>query len=146
MITRPLELSSRLRPEPRSFDALFYVNSGLIAVFFLCFGSRFVLAPGLSIKVPEMPGVRAMAVPTDSVISVLPSGQIFADGLLNMAQLQQWLKAEARKSKHPSLLVRADGGVPFQKLAEIYSAARDAGFERIELGAEEPTAGSAGHL
>ena len=47
MITRPLELSSRLRPEPRTFDWVFYVNGGLIVLFFSLFGSQFVLAPGL---------------------------------------------------------------------------------------------------
>ena len=32
MITRPLDLASRLRPEPRSFDWLFYVNGGVIVL------------------------------------------------------------------------------------------------------------------
>jgi len=142
MIARPLDLASRLRPAPRNFDTLFYVNVGLVAVFFLMFGSPFVLAPGLGVdfKVPDLPGAVAGAATTDRFISVLPSGQIFADGLLSMPQLREWLKAEARKSREPSLLVRADGAVPIDRLAEIYSAATDAGFKRIVLGAEEPSA------
>lgn len=140
MITRPLDLASKLRSEPRSFDALFYVNAGLVAFFFSLFGSRFVLAPGLGVdfRMTEMSGALAGASPTGSVISVLPSGQIFADGLRSLPQLQEWLKAEARKTKEPSLLVRADAEVPFDKLAAIYSAATEAGFKRIVLGAEEP--------
>ena len=32
MLSRPLDLASRLRPEPRNFDWLFIVNGGLIAL------------------------------------------------------------------------------------------------------------------
>ena len=140
MITRPLDLASKLRPEPRSLDALFYVNVGALVLFFLVFGSRFVLAPGLGVdfKLPEMPGALPGAL-TTSTISVKNSGQIFADGLLSMAQLREWLKLEARKNKHPSLLVRMSAGVPVSVQNEIVSAAREAGFgSNITLAAEEP--------
>lgn len=142
MITRPLDLASKLRPPPRNLDALFFVNAGLLAVFFMLFGSRFVLAPGLGLdfRIPELTGARAGAAPTQRVISVLPSGQIFADGLLSMPQLRDWLKAEARKLKDPSLLVRASAGVPLSELADIVSVAHQAGFIRVVVGAEEPAA------
>jgi len=140
MITRPLDLASRLRPEPRNFDFLFYVNAGLIALFFSLCGSRFVLAPGLGVdfQMPQMNGAAAGAAATDRFISVLPSGQIFADGLLNMSQLKDWLKVEAKKLRQPSLLVRASSEVPISQLTEIVSAARDAGFTRVIWGADEP--------
>ena len=32
MITRPLDLASKLRPEPRNFDWLFFVNAGLLSL------------------------------------------------------------------------------------------------------------------
>lgn len=146
MITRPLDLASKLRPEPRNFDFLFLVNGGLLVLFFLMFGSRFILAPGLGVdfKLPVMAGAVAGAAPTEHWISVLPSGQIFADGLLNMAQLQQWLKTKAKESRRPSLLVRASVGVPVEEIAKIVSAAQAAGFVRIEFGAEEPASDAGG--
>jgi biopolymer transport protein ExbD len=143
MITRPLDLAARLRPEPRNLDFWFYVNGGLLVLFFSLFGSRFVLAPGLGVdfRMPEMPGATAGAAPTDRVISVLPTGQIFAaDGLVNFAQLREWLKTEAEKLKRPSLLVRASAGVPTSQLARIVSAATEAGFIRVIVGADEPAA------
>jgi biopolymer transport protein ExbD len=143
MITRPLDLAARLRPEPRCFDALFYVNVGALVLFFLVFGSRFVLAPGLGVdfQLPVMPGALVGAVTTTSTISVKNSGQILADGLLSMAQLREWLKVEARQHKHPSLLVRMSAGVPVSVQNEIVSAAREAGFgSSITLAAEEPAA------
>ena len=137
MITRPLDLASKLRPEPRSFDALFYVNVGVLALFFMSFGSRFILAPGLGVDLPEIHGALPGVV-TTSTISVKNSGQIFADGLLSMAQLREWLKVEAKKNKHPSLLVRMSSGVPVSVQNEIVSAAREAGFgANITLAAEE---------
>lgn len=140
MITRPLDLARRMRPAPRSFDGLFFVNVGLLVLFFFLFGSRFVLAPGLGVefRMPELTGAVAGAAPTERVISVLPSGQVFADGLLNMAQLSEWFRVEAKKLKEPSLLVRASAGVPLSRLAEIVGAAREAGFTRVVVGAEEP--------
>lgn len=147
MITRPLDLATRLRREPRNFDFLFFVNGGLLVLFFSLFGSRFVLAPGLGVdfRMPELAGARAGAAATERVISVLPSGQIFAaNGLLNLAQLREWLKAEAGKLREPSLLIRASAGVPLSQLAEIVSAAQEAGFTRIVVGAEEPADGGAG--
>jgi biopolymer transport protein ExbD len=140
VITRPLDVASKLRPEPRNFDVLFYVNVVLIGVFFSLGGSRFILAPGLGVDfhMPVMNGAAAAAVTTDRYISVLPSGQIFADGLVNMNQLQEWLRAEAKKLKQPSLLVRASADVPIARLTEIVSAARSAGFTRVVWGAEEP--------
>ncbi len=144
MITRPLDLASRLRPEPRSLDYWFYVNAGLIVLFFSLFGSRFVLAPGLGVdfEMPRIAGARAGAVTTERVISVRPAGQIFAaNGLLNIAQLREWLRSEAGKLREPSLLIRASADVPVSELAEIVGAAREAGFVRVVLGAEEAAPG-----
>lgn len=105
MITRPLELSSRLRPEPRTFDWLFYINGGLIVLFFSLFGSQFVLAPGLGVtfRLPTMPGALAGAAITTHRISVVRSDLIFTtgEGAITAKQLRGWLE---RKRKKPSKL------------------------------------------
>jgi biopolymer transport protein ExbD len=145
MITRPLDLASKLSPPPRSFDVFFYVNVGLLALFFSVFGSRFVLAPGLGVEfqLPRMAGAEAGARQTTHVISVLPSGQIFAgDGLMNLPQLREWLKTQAGTVPHPVLLVRASAGVTGASLTEITSAARGAGFG-VVLAVEDPETGAA---
>jgi biopolymer transport protein ExbD len=141
MITRPLDLASRLRPPPRNFDAWFYVNVGLLAVFFYCFGSRFILAPGLGVdfKLPRIAGSGASAAPATHHITVLESGQIYGDqGLLDLAQLRAWLRAEKPKTPNPSLLVVADGQVKIDQITAIFSAANDAGFRVNVLAAEDP--------
>lgn len=140
MITRPLDLASRLHPEPRNFDALFYVNVGLLVLFFAIFGSRFVLAPGLEVdlKIPQVAGARAGATTTTCHISVLRSGQILTyGGLLTMAQLPDWLKTWAKKDREPALLIRASADVPSGDIYRITSMAHAAGFVRVVLAAED---------
>ncbi len=143
MITRPLDIASHLQPPPRSMDWLFYVNGGLIVLFFFLFGSRFVLAPGLGVdfRLPEMPEAQINAAATTHFISVKRGGIIFASGsgALNLAQLREWLHAQAQTVKTPVLLVRASADVPVSELVEIYTVARQAGFA-IHQGAEAPPA------
>lgn len=144
MITRPLDLASRLREPPRSFDWLCFVNVGLLVLFFSLFGSRFVLAPGLGIdfRLPIVTGANANARPATHVISVINSGQIFTpDGLRKMSELADWLKMQARDVEAPLLLVRAGADVPTAVLADVASAARGAGFEMIWAAGEPPGAG-----
>ena len=139
MITRPLDLASKLRTEPRRLDALFWVNVGILVLFFTLFGSRFVLAPGFGVdfSLPEMNGANAGASRTTHVISVSRPGLIFTDdGAINMGQLTAWLDQQGRVTKDASLLVRASAVIPLSDLTEITSAARKAGF-RVQIAALE---------
>ena len=74
MITRPLDLASKLRPPPRNLDMLFLVNGGLLVLFFMLFGSRFVLSPGLGVdfRLPVMAGALANATATTSTTRTSP--------------------------------------------------------------------------
>ena len=137
MITRPLELASRLQPQPRSFDWLFYVNAALIVLFFSLFGSRFVLAPGIA-ALPAVSGSDANARMTTHYISVHGEQQIFAgDGLHDLARLEVWLKAQAKTAKNPVLLVQSNRSVDFDLIARIVSSAKSAGFF-VQIASTEP--------
>lgn len=147
MISRPLELASRLRPEPKNFDWLFFVNGALIVFFFFLFGSRFVLAPGLGInfQIPKMAGSMVGAAPTTHRISVVRADLIFVDeGAINAVDLRAWLDREAKKVQRPSLLVLVGSGVPTTDFTAIASAAHAAGFVHVQMAAQEPTAHSGG--
>lgn len=143
MITRPLDLASKLRPEPRSFDFLFFVNGGLIVFCFVMFGSRFVLAPGLGLnfQVQELSGARAGAVPTTHRITVQTSDRIFTDaGPVGLAELKSWLAVQAKTVKQPSLLIIASKRVALGSIMEIGGMATAAGFVQVQSAAEEPAA------
>jgi biopolymer transport protein ExbD len=148
VITRPLDLASRPRRTPRNFDAFYFINAGLIVLFFLLFGSRFVLAPGLGVRLkggftlPTMEGAQAHAVATNVFISVPRSGVALVDeGMINYTELGSWLQARAKEHKTPALLIRADRRVPVQDLADIEALAAAAGFAYVQLAFEESTEG-----
>lgn len=131
MVTRPLDLASKLRSPPRNFDALFYVNVGALGLFFALFGSRFVLTPGFGVdfRLPAVAGATANERHATHVISVDGSGQILtSDGVRTMAQLEEWLIAEGKRVKEPVLLVRGDERVETVVVAAIATAAQRAGF------------------
>ena len=141
MITRPLNLSSRLRPPPRSFEFLFFVNAGLIALFFVLFGSRFVLSPGRGVdfSVPELPESIAGAVATDVVVAVKGADMAFVEGAkVNFAGLRQYLIERAHGQRSLRLLVQADAALTTRELTEVYDMARAAGFASVHIAAEPP--------
>jgi biopolymer transport protein ExbD len=143
MITRPLDLASKLRPEPRNFDFLFLINGGLIALFFSLFGSRFVLAPGLTqeFRLPVMAGAREGAATTTHVISLGRGGLILIDGgKVGLPQLRDWLAKAAKTTQHPALLVMIDDETAYGEMVAVQSAANDAGFVRVTWSATEPAA------
>jgi len=142
MITRPLDLASKLRPVPRNFDSLFFVNAGLLVLFFALFGSRSVLAPSLGVefRLPQIsdPGMAQ----TTHKISVKRDGMIFADsGQLTLVQLRAWLKEQAKVTKQPVLLVLEDADVSSSTSTDIWTAAHEAGFG-VVLGVETAPAGA----
>lgn len=141
MITRPLDLASHLRAEPRSFDWLFFVNGGLLVLFFGLFGSRHVLSPGVGVDftLPAVAGAAGGARATTHYVRVVSAGQIFAgDGLRTLEQLRRWLNEEAKTVARPSLQIQASAGVAMAVTMEVVSAAREAGFSEVQIAAVEP--------
>ena len=146
MITRPLDLASKLRPPPRTMDSVFYANLVLLGVFFALFGSRFVISPGVEIGegALELPTASAPAlsgVSTTSVISVLGPDMVFtSDGRMTYGELERWLPTQvARGGESESrLLVRADVRVTARDLARLSDMAQAAGFSGVQLALENP--------
>ena len=134
-----MDLSTRLRPPPHGYEFVFYVNAGLIALFFVLFGSRFVLSPGLGVEfsVPVMPSALAGAVSTDVVVAVKGADLAFVDGAkVNLAGLRSHLIELVQGHAGLRLLVQADASLTTRDLTEIYDMAREAGFESVQLAAE----------
>jgi len=143
MITRPLNLSARLRPPPRGFEFLFYVNGGLIALFFVLFGSRFVLSPGLGLdfSVPSMPEAMTGAVSTDVVVAIKGADMAFVEGAkVNFTGLRQYLIERAHGRTAMRLLVQADAALTTRDLTAVYDMAREAGFASVQIAAEPAAA------
>jgi biopolymer transport protein ExbD len=135
MITHPLDLASRLRRPPRSFDWVFFVNFGLIALFFVLFGSRFVLSPALAVDGKDLTlstaseGV-ASNLPSTLFMSVKANGQKYVEpnGLVTMEQLKVWLAECAKRTPGATLLIRSDAAVRLDEVAAICAAAKEVGL------------------
>ena len=146
MITRPLDLSTRLRPPPRNYDYLFWVNAVLIALFFSVFGSRFVLSPGIGVgrtdeMLPVEANATAGAVATQFTLNVTQAGQLYVDtGFVSFEQLKQWLARCAQEAPGAVLLVHFNVQNPTDLLTRIVDAANDVGI-RVQMSAVEPTTG-----
>jgi biopolymer transport protein ExbD len=135
MIARPLDLSSHLRRQPRSFDWVFYVNFGVIVLFFVLFGSRFVLSPALAVdgenlRLSTVPGDTASFVSARFAVSVKANGQIFVDpnGLVSYEGLRDWLSERAKRSPGANVMIYPDKVVSYDEVARISVAAIEVGL------------------
>lgn len=139
MITRPLDLASRLKPAPRGFEFLFFVNVGLIALFFTLFGSRFVLSPGLGVdfRVPAMEATMVGAAATDVVVAIKGKDMAFVEGSkVNFDGLRRYLADRAKEKGGLRLLVQADASLTTLDLTNVYDMARTAGFVSVQVATE----------
>lgn len=134
MITRPLNISARLRPPPRNFDFLFWVNGALIALFFTFFGSRFVLSPGMGIAttggiLPVLPNAVSGAVVTQLQLEVAEGGKLCIDtGFISFENFRDWLKEQAQGTPKATLLVKYNVSNPTELLTRIVGAAGEVGI------------------
>ena len=147
MITRPLELQSRLSPAPRDLDFFAWVNVGLIALFFGLLGSRFVLAPGMpvgvggdnSLELPSVGGVTETAGPASVVVSYRRDNVIlFEDGMYTLPELRKHMERYAKQHPGAVMLVRSDRQVSMQAFLDLCEMARAAGFANVLVAAEQP--------
>jgi biopolymer transport protein ExbD len=145
MITRPLDLESRMSPPPRDFNAVAWVNVGLIVLFFSLLGSRFVLATGVLVGVGEggvieLPSVNpasASTAATSVVVSYRRDNVIlFEGGMYSLTELRKHMAAYTKNNPGSVMLVRADKQVSNQALADLFAMAGAVGFRNVLLAAE----------
>jgi biopolymer transport protein ExbD len=141
MITRPLDLESRLSQPPRDFTAVAWVNVGVIALFFSLLGSRFVLAPGFLIELPKVNAASANAVETSVVLKFSRDNLILlGTGMYTMAELKGPLEEAAKKYPGTTLQVNIDRQVSMQALADLSDLAAAAGFGNILVAGDRQAA------
>ncbi len=141
MTTQPLGLRDRLAPPPRDLDVLFWVNAGLIALFFSLLGSRFVLAPGLPVGVAgglELPRTGTVSPrAAEVVVSYRRDNMIlFEGGVYELANFRGVLERYARSNRGAAMIVRVDRQVSMQGFVDLCEIARAAGFAYVQVAAE----------
>lgn len=147
MITRPLELQSRLSPPPRDLDFFAWVNVGLIVLFFSLLGSRFVLAQGLLVgageegfKLPASDGQQYVTT-ASVVVSYRQDDVILFEGeIVKLPELSRKLEAYAKQHPGEVLLLLADKHVSAQAVTDLSVMARAAGFSYVLMAGENQPA------
>jgi biopolymer transport protein ExbD len=144
MITRPLDLESRLSRPPRDLDLFFWVNLGAVALFFTLLGSRFVLAPGQLVQVGqgngglELPRSGSAAPAAASVVVSYRRDDmvLFEGGIYTLRDLRAPMETYTKKHPGAALLVRVDKQVSMQGFLDLCDLARSAGFSQVLVAAE----------
>lgn len=145
MITRPLELESRLSAPPRDLDFFAWVNVGVIALFFSLLGSPFVMVPGPLVDINgrstiELPQVGAAAEgtgPASVVVSYRRDNVIlFEGGMYTLPELRKHMEGYAKMHPGAVMLVLADRQVSVQAFFDLCAMARSLGFAHVQAAAE----------
>ena len=155
MITRPLELESRLSPPPRDLDFVAWVNVAVIVLFFCLLGSDFVLKPGLVVGVGGKGAIELPAVDPATaneglggVKSVVVSYRrdnviLFEGGMYSLAELRKQFEGYAKSHPGSVLLVHFDRQVSMQAFVDLSAMARSVGFANVLVAFEPQDAESA---
>jgi biopolymer transport protein ExbD len=145
MITRPLELESRLSPPPRDVDFLAWTNVAVIVLFFGLLGSRFVLAPGLlmgsgseGFQLPASTGLQ-YAGTASVVVSYRQDDVILFEGaIIKLPELRERLAIYAKQHPGEVLLLLADKHVSAQAVTDLSVMAQSVGFAYVLMAGEKP--------
>lgn len=141
LLTRPLDLASRLEAPRFRVDAVAFADIGLIALLTLFLSQSFLFSPGVSIALPQVGdeqsvvGVRAEAVATvwkGKIITVLGSYPL---DRMDTAMNQLMEKTQV---SDPDLLLLVDRSTAVDELTRIYESAQRAGFDTVQMAARHP--------
>jgi biopolymer transport protein ExbD len=139
MITRPLDLQSRLRPPSKRLNPLPLFDVLLIAFFFSLLSSKFVLSSGLAINLPQ--GGSGPGLPASAVLTVRTDEMLLFEGqILSMSGLAPALATHVKQQRSggadANLLIYLDRNVSVQTFFAVAEVAREQGVTRVQLAAE----------
>lgn len=139
-ITEPLNLRGYLRSAPRAgWDFVAVLDLLLIGLLLFANHSRFVFAPGAEVSLAQLAQAPLATVAGSAVLTVRANGMLFFDG----RKVQEERLADVLESftvDHPGeneLLLKLDHSISVQELIALFEVARAAGFDRVQLAAEQ---------
>lgn len=118
-----------------------FLDLCVIGMFFVLFSSKFVMAPGLTLALPEVESSRVAVSAIDEVITVSEvKGEemiFFKDRVLNLESLGKFFESRGEAPEGTTLLVKADMAVSMRTLSLLSELAIEAGYSRVQLATEE---------
>lgn len=135
-----LDLEKEL-PKRAKLSVWPFVDLCAIGLFFVMFSSKFVMAPGLTLALPQVNSSQVAISPVYEVITISEvKGEemiFFQDSVLNLESLERYFEKRGPAAKDATLLVKADMAVSMQTLSELNQLAIRAGYTRVQLATED---------
>jgi len=107
----------------------------LLIIFFMV-GTKFTeLERNIKLEVPRVSDVSALtSAPEKRLINVYRDGSITFDRtIVSLVQLQEALRVARSEYQGLSVLIRGDAAVPFQSVASVLGACRQAGINEMGI-------------
>jgi biopolymer transport protein ExbD len=153
MITRPLDLQSKVSPAPRDFDVFFWVAGVVIVLLFALHGSRFIVTPGVAVQIGQDPALE-LPQASNSVLgraSVVVSYRrdnmiLFEGGVYELQTFRPVLEAYAKRNPGTAMLVQMDKQVTMQGWMALKDIAEKAGFVTMIVAIDSPEAAQDGFI
>ncbi len=114
----------------------------LLIIFFMV-GTKFAEAERqIELKLPQVPRGEALsAAPEKKVVNVYQDGQITLDRKeVTIDELTTRLSAARRQYRSLGVMVRGDATTPFQRIATVLNACKQAGIADLAISVEVATA------
>ena len=107
----------------------------LLIIFFMV-GTKFTeVERKIKLEVPQVSDVSALtSAPEKRVINVYRDGSVTFDRtIVSLADLQEVLRVARSEYQGLSVLIRGDAAVPFQSIASVLGACRQAGIDEMGI-------------
>ena len=118
-----------------------FVDLCVIGLFFAVFSSKFVMAPGLTLALPQVESSQVAISPIYEVVTVTEvKGEemiFFQDSVLDLVSLEKVFEERGQAAKGATLLVKADMAVSMQTLSRLSQLAIDAGYAKVQLATDD---------
>lgn len=118
-----------------------FVDLCVIGMFFVLFSSKFVMAPGLSLALPQVESSQVAISPVYEVVTVTEvKGEemiFFQDSVLNLDSLAKLFERRGPAPLEATLLVKADVAVSMNTLSVLSQLAIDAGYSKVQLATDD---------
>lgn len=142
-ILSPLNISQK-NPKPSfTLDTIPFLNIIVIGFFFCLLGSKFLMAPGLSVDLPYSPVSSIHNEPIHQVLTLKLHNQIFFQGKIYTLQtIEQALSTSLHNqlSSPSTLLIKMDKNISVEDLLRLCEIATSAGYAKVHVAANpQPT-------
>ena len=139
MDIQPLNLEKEV-PVGAGISIWPFIDICLIGLFVAVFGSKFVMAPGIAVQLPEVIEPKSSISARLHVLTVDEvEGKeviIFQERLLNLKTFAKLLEENGPVPEGTDLLVRADAKVSVQTFTSLIEAAEKGRYSHIKLSTE----------